>query len=199
MNAPSRRLGVFGGTFDPVHNGHLAAAVNARRALALDRVLVVPARDPWQKHDRELAPADARLAMLEAAMADVDGVEISAMELDRQGPTYTADTLEELHGADRQAELFLIVGADAASDLATWDRQDVIRHLATVVIVSRADIDEPGAPGPGWRVEHVRIPPLAISSTDLRRRAADGDPLDGLMPSAAIRWLRERGLYAGRG
>jgi len=199
MNAPSRRLGVFGGTFDPVHNGHLAAAVNARRALALDRVLVVPARDPWQKQDRELAPAEARLAMLEAAMAGVDGVEVSRMELDRPGPTYTADTLEELHGGDQQADLFLIVGADAASDLATWDRQDVIRDLATVVIVSRADIDEPGAPGPGWRVEHVRIPPLAISSTDLRRRAADGDPLDGLMPSAAIRCLRERGLYAGRG
>jgi nicotinate-nucleotide adenylyltransferase len=194
-----RRLGVFGGTFDPVHNGHLAAAVNARRALRLDRVLVVPARDPWQKQDRQLAPADARMAMLEAAMADVEGVEISRLELDRPGPTYTADTVEELHRQHNDAELFLIVGADAASDLATWDRPDLIRDLTTVVIVSRADIDQPGAPGPGWRVEHVRIPPLAISSTDLRRRAADGDPLDGLMPPAAIRCLRERGLYPGRG
>ncbi|HEV3354415.1 MAG TPA: nicotinate-nucleotide adenylyltransferase [Acidimicrobiales bacterium] len=194
-----RRLGVFGGTFDPVHNGHLAAAVNARRALRLDRVLVVPARDPWQKQDRQLAPADARMAMLEAAMADVEGVEISRLELDRPGPTYTADTVEQLHRQDDAAELFLIVGADAASDLATWDRPDLIRDLTTVVIVSRADIDQPGAPGPGWRVEHVRIPPLAISSTDLRRRAADGDPLDGLMPPAAIRCLRERGLYPGRG
>jgi nicotinate-nucleotide adenylyltransferase len=199
MSAPPRRLGVFGGTFDPVHNGHLAAAVNARRALSLDRVLVVPARDPWQKQDRELAPGEARLAMLEAATAGVDGVEVSRMELDRPGPTYTADTLEELHSGDPEADIFLIVGADAASDLATWERQDVIRDLATVVIVSRADIDEPGAPGPGWRVEHVRIPPLAISSTDLRRRAANGDPLEGLMPPAAIRCLRERGLYAGRG
>jgi len=194
------RLGVFGGTFDPVHNGHLAAAVNARRALGLDRVIVVPARDPWQKQDRELAPAEARLAMLEAAMAGVEGVEISSMELERPGPTYTADTVEELH---RQyagdAELFLIVGADAASDLATWDRPEVIRDLAAIVIVSRADIAEPDAPGPGWRVEHVRIPPLAISSTDLRRRAANGDPLDGLMPAAAIRCLRERGLYPDRG
>jgi nicotinate-nucleotide adenylyltransferase len=194
-----RRLGVFGGTFDPVHNGHLAAAVNARRALRLDMVLVVPARDPWQKQDRELAPADARMAMLEAAMAGVEGVEVSRLELDRPGPTYTADTVEELHRQHNDAELFLIVGADAASDLATWDRPDLIRDLTTVVIVSRADIDQPGAPGPGWRVEHVRIPPLAISSTDLRRRAADGDPLDGLMPPAAIRCLRERGLYPGRG
>jgi nicotinate-nucleotide adenylyltransferase len=193
------RLGVFGGTFDPVHNGHLAAAVNSRRALGLDRVLVVPARAPWQKQDRELAPAAARLAMIEAAMAGIDGVEVSRVELDRPGPTYTADTLEQLHHEQPGAELFLIVGADAASDLATWDRPDVIRDLATVVIVSRADIAEPGAPGPGWRVEHVRIPPLAISSTDLRRRAAEGDPLDGLMPPAAIRCLRERGLYARRG
>jgi nicotinate-nucleotide adenylyltransferase len=194
------RLGVFGGTFDPVHNGHVAAAVNARRAFALDRVLIVPARDPWQKQDRELAPADARLAMLDAAMAGIDGVEVSRLELDRPGPTYTADTVEELHKQyGDSTELFLIVGADAASDLATWDRPDVIRDLTTVVIVSRADIDEPGAPGPGWRVGHVRIPPLAISSTDLRRRAANGDPLEGLMPAAAIRSLRERGLYADRG
>ncbi len=132
-------------------------------------------------------------------MADVAGIEVSRMELDRAGPTYTADTIEELHRDRGDADLFLIVGADAAADLATWERQEVIRDLATVVIVSRADIDEPGAPGPGWRVVHVRIPPLAISSTDLRRRAASGEPLEGLMPPAAIRCLRERGLYAGRG
>jgi len=199
MSAPARRLGVFGGTFDPVHNGHVAAAVNARHAFALDRVLVVLAPHPWQKQDRELAPAEDRLAMLDAAIADIDGIEVSRVELDRPGPTYTADTVEELHRQDGAAELFLIVGADAASDLATWDRPDVLRDLTTIVIVSRADIDEPGAPGPGWRVAHVRIPPLAISSTDLRRRAASGEPLEGLMPPAAIRCLRERGLYAGRG
>ena len=194
-----QRLGVFGGTFDPVHNGHLAAAVNARRALRLDRILVVPARDPWQKQGRELAPMDARLAMLEAAFDGVEGVDVSRLELDRPGPTYTADTVEQLHEQRPDDELFLIVGADAASDLATWDRTEVIRDLTTIVIVSRADIEEPGAPGPDWRVDHVRIPPLAISSTDLRQRAAQGDPLDGLMPAAAIRFLRERGLYAGRG
>ena len=194
-----RRVGVFGGTFDPVHNGHLAAAVNARRALGMDQVLVVPARDPWQKQDRQLAPADDRLAMLEAAFDGVDGVELCRLELDRPGPTYTADTVEELHADRPDDELFLIVGADAASDLATWDRTEVMRDYTTIVIVSRADIPEPGAPGPEWRVEHVRIPPLAISSTDLRRRAAAGEPLDGLMPPAAIRCLRERGLYADRG
>ena len=194
-----QRLGVFGGTFDPVHNGHVAAAVNARRALRLDRVLVIPARAPWQKQDRQLAPVDARLAMLEAAFDGVEGVEVSRLELERPGPTYTADTVEQLHAQRPDDELFLIVGADAAADLATWDRRDVIRDLTTIVIVSRADIDEPGPPGPDWRVEQVRIPPLAISSTDLRQRVANDDPLDGLMPAAAIRCLRERGLYAGRG
>jgi len=141
MSAPARRLGVFGGTFDPVHNGHVAAAVNARRAFALDRVLVVLAPHPWQKQDRELAPAEDRLAMLDAAIADIDGIEVSRVELDRPGPTYTADTVEELHRQDGAAELFLIVGADAASDLATWDRPDVLRDLTTIVIVSRAAID----------------------------------------------------------
>ena len=90
-----RRVGVFGGTFDPVHNGHVAATVNARRALRLDRVLVVPARDPWQKQDRQLAPVDDRLAMLEAAFDGIDGVDVCRLELDRPGPTYTADTIEE--------------------------------------------------------------------------------------------------------
>jgi nicotinate-nucleotide adenylyltransferase len=179
-----------------VHNGHVAAAVNARRALGLDKVLVVPAREPWQKKDRALTPAEDRLAMLEAAMDGVDGVEVSRIELDRPGPTYTADTLDELSHQSPAPQLFLIVGADAAADLATWNRPDVLRDLATIVIVTRADVDEPPAPGPGWRVEHVRMPALEISSTDLRRRAAAGQPLDGLMPPAAIRSLRERGLYA---
>ena len=177
----------------------MAAAVNARSAYALDRVLVVLAPHPWQKQDRELTPAEDRMAMLDAAMVDIDGIEVSRLEFDRPGPTYTSDTVEELHRRHAGAELFLIVGADAASDLASWDRPDVLRDLTTILIVSRADIDEPGAPGPGWRAAHVRIPPLAISSTDLRRRAAVGEPLDGLMPPAAIRYLRERGLYAGRG
>jgi nicotinate-nucleotide adenylyltransferase len=175
----------------------LAAAVNARRSLALERVLVVPARDPWQKKDRALTPAEERLAMLTAAVDGIDGLEVSRLELDRPGPTYTADTLEELSGQSPAPELFLIVGADAAADLATWDRPDVLRKLATIVIVSRADVAEPRSPGPEWRVEHVRMPALEISSTDLRRRAAAGEPLDGLMPPAAIRSLRERGLYPG--
>ena len=197
--ADGPRLGVFGGTFDPVHNGHLVAALGARHALGLDTVLMVPARQPWQKQDRALAPAEDRCAMLEAAVAGVDGLEVSRLELDREGPTYTADTLEDLSRRQPPPQLFLIVGADAARDLATWHRPDAIRALAVLVIVSRGDATGTGGPGAGWRTEQVRIPALEISSTDLRRRAAAGEPLEGLMPLAAVRCLRERGLYAHRG
>src|SRR3954452_23272754 len=120
--AGGARLGVFGGTFDPVHNGHLVAATGARHALRLDRVLMVPAGDPWQKRDQDLAPAEDRLAMLRAAVDGVEGLEVDLVELERSGPSYTADTIEDLRRAHPDDELFLILGADAAADLDTSDR-----------------------------------------------------------------------------
>lgn len=196
--AGGERLGVFGGTFDPVHNGHLAAAVNVRSALALDRVLMVPAGEPWQKQHRFVAPGEDRLAMLSAAIEGVDGLEVSRLEIDRAGPTYTADTVEELRAAQPDADLFLILGADAAADIDTWDRIDVVERETELVVVTRAGTPEGAALPASWpRLHHVRIPALEISSSDLRRRAARGEPLDGLMPAAAIRCLRERGLYPG--
>jgi nicotinate-nucleotide adenylyltransferase len=195
------RLGVFGGTFDPIHVGHLVAAVNARHALDLDRVLFVVANQPWQKSGRRLTPAEDRFAMVAAAVAGSPGFEASRIEIDRGGDTYTADTLEELGGAGAAGgavELFLIVGADVGSEMDTWRRPEVVRQLATLVVV-----DRPGAPelqlGPGWRVERVAIPHLDVSASDLRRRAAAGLPLDWLVPAAAISCIRERGLYAGGG
>jgi nicotinate-nucleotide adenylyltransferase len=195
------RLGVFGGTFDPIHVGHLVAAVNARHALDLDRVLFVVANQPWQKSGRRLTPAEDRFAMIAAAVAGSPGFEASRIEIDRGGDTYTADTLEELGGAGAAGgavELFLIVGADVGSEMDTWRRPEVVRQLATLVVV-----DRPGAPelqlGPGWRVERVAIPHLDVSASDLRRRAAAGLPLDWLVPAAAISCIRERGLYAGGG
>ena len=196
--AGEERLGVFGGTFDPVHNGHLAAAVNVRSALRLDRVLMIPAGAPWQKQDRFVAPAADRLAMLTAAVDGVDGLEVSRVEVDRDGPTYTADTIEELRARHPDAELFLILGADAAADIKTWDRVDVLERETALVVVTRAGTPESTALSRTWgRVHHVQIPALEISSSDLRRRAASDEPLDGLMPAAAIRCLRERGLYPG--
>ena len=170
------------------------AAVNVRHALALDRVLLVVANQPWQKSGRVITPAADRLAVVQAAVEDTHGVEASSLEIDRGGDSYTADTLEQL--VDEERELFLIVGEDVAHLLHTWRRPDVVARLATLVVVTRGG-SPPAHVGEPWKVEHVQIPALDISSSDLRARAADGRPLDYLVPRPAIDCIRERGLYAG--
>lgn len=197
----SARIGIFGGTFDPIHVGHLVAAVNARFTLNLDRVLFVVANEPWQKIDgRSVTPALDRLATVEAALGDVQGLEASRIEIDRGGPSYTADTVAELRSANPDAQLFLIVGADVVASLDTWERLDEIRKETTIVVVNRpgSTIIEPGPAGPleGWDAVAIEIPEIELSSTDLRERAADGRPLDYLIPEAAVRLIRARHLYA---
>lgn len=187
------RLGVFGGTFDPVHVGHVVAAVEARRVLGLDRVLLVVAGDPWQKRGQVVASAADRLAVVEAAVAGIDGLEASDIEVARPGPTYTLDTIEALAGPGR--ELFLVVGADVVAGLATWRGTDRLARLATLAVVDRAGTAEVDAPPPPWRCRRVPIPRLEISSTDLRRRAAQGWPLDGFVPPGGCRVISERRLY----
>ncbi len=171
--------------------------MNVRHALALDRVLLVVANHPWQKSGRRITPAADRLAVVEAAVAGTQGVEASAIEIERGGDSYTADTLEQLAAEDPARELFLVVGADVAAELHTWRRPDVVAGLATVAVVTRGG-SPPVEVGRPWRVEHVRIPTLEVSSSDLRARAADGRPLDHLVPLPAVACIRERGLYAGR-
>ncbi len=195
------RIGIFGGTFDPVHVGHLVAAVNVRHALDLDKVLMVVANRPWQKvGERDVTPAADRLALVEAAVAASPGVEASSIEVDRGGDSYTADTVEELGRLEPGAELYLVVGADVAGDLSTWERLDAVRSAVTLVVVNRPGHRSvplgPGGPLSGWRAVAIEIPALEISSTDLRDRAATGRPLDFLIPEPAIRVIRERGLYA---
>ena len=170
--------------------------MNVRHALRLDRVLLVVANQPWQKSGRAITPAADRLAVVEAAVAGTEGVEASALEIDRGGDSYTADTLEQLVEQGPGRELFLVVGADVAAELDTWRRTDVVARLATVVVVTRGGM-APVDVQPPWRVEQVTIPALEISSSDLRARAADGRPLDHLIPRPAIDCIRERGLYAG--
>src|SRR5688572_6330526 len=132
------RLGIFGGTFDPPHVGHLVTAVNVRHELDLDRVLLVVSNVPWQKvGTRAISPASARFAMVEAAVADVDGLEASRIELDAGGPSYTADTLATLRAEDPSRDLFVILGADAAAGVLTWERWEEVRDQATVVAVER--------------------------------------------------------------
>jgi nicotinate-nucleotide adenylyltransferase len=189
---PHERIGILGGTFDPVHVGHLMDASAARHQLGLDRVLVVVARDPWQKHGRVVAPAEQRFEMLVAALDGVAGIEASRIELDRDGPTYTIDTVEQLTAPGR--ELVLVMGSDVAGALDSWHRVDELRELVTLAIVDRDDA--PLADPEGWRVVRVGVPRMELSSTDLRRRVAAGEPIEFLVPMPAVRVLRAHGLYA---
>ena len=187
------RLGLLGGTFDPVHVGHLVAAQEALVSLRLDRVLIVVAGDPWQKAGGVHAPADVRLAMVEAAVEGVAGLEASGIEVDRPGPSYTADTLAQLASPGR--EIFVIVGSDVAAHLDTWVRVDEVRELATLVIVQRAGEAAARVDLGGWRVERVTMPRLDLSATEIRRRVEQGLPIDFVVPSGAVRIIRDRGLY----
>ncbi len=197
-DAPGRsgplRLGMFGGTFDPPHVGHLVTAVNVRHALALDAVVLMVANVPWQKEGtRTITPALDRLAMVEAAVRDVDGLQAGRHEIDLGGPSFTADTLAVLGEEFPDAELFTIVGDDAAAGLPTWERSGDVVTRSRMVVVDR----------PGQAVElsgdvdwiHVEVPHLDVSSTDLRARIVDGRPLDYLVTAPVLRVIEERGLY----
>ncbi|HZU78760.1 MAG TPA: nicotinate-nucleotide adenylyltransferase [Acidimicrobiales bacterium] len=192
-----RRVGVFGGTFDPIHVGHLVAALEAREALDLDEVLLVVANDPWQKSGaRPLTPAEDRFAVVAEAVAGISGLSASRLEIDRGGPSYTADTVRQLAATEPDAELFLVVGDDVAAELGTWQRVDEIVGLVTLVVVDRFGV-QPVPPPPGWRVRRVTIPALEISSSDLRARLSEGRNVHFLVPEPAIRCIRARDLYAG--
>ena len=188
------RLGLFGGTFDPPHVGHLVTAVNVRHALQLDAVLLIVANVPWQKEgERRITPADDRLAMVEAAVERVEGLIASRLEIDHGGNSYTADTLAALRTMHPQAELFTIVGDDAAAGLPTWERfHEVVANSHLVVV------DRPGAPvelPTAFEWLRVEVPRLEVSSTDLRARIGDGRPLDYLVTDPVLEVIRARGLY----
>ncbi len=191
----SERLGIFGGTFDPPHIGHLVTAVNVRFELSLDRLLLVVNNVPWQKvNSRPISPAQDRLAMVEAAVAHVQGIEASRLEIDAGGVSYTANTLAALLTEDPTRELFLVLGADAAAGLPTWERADEVRDMATIVAVARPGSGE-ATPLPGWRWIRVEVPRLDVSSTDLRARVRDGRPLDYLVAHEVVDCITARGLY----
>ena len=178
--------------------GHLVTAVNVRHALQLDVVLMMVANVPWQKVGaRPISPAEVRLELVRAAVADVDGLEASALEIELGGPSYTADTLAALSRTYPDASLFTIVGDDAAALFETWQRYDDVARLSTLVVV-----DRPGAPvelSPRYRWEHVEVPHLEVSSTDLRDRVRDGRPLDYLVTAPVQHLIASLGLYAEAG
>jgi nicotinate-nucleotide adenylyltransferase len=189
------RVGVFGGTFDPIHVAHLAVAMAARHQLRLDRVLLMVANVPWQKAKlRHISDAADRLAMVQAAVEGYDGLEASDLEMRRGGDSYTADTLRELSSADR--ELFLIIGSDLVDDLTTWKRWEEIPPLCTLAVAHRPTEDESGELAPGWKSVTVRLPALEISSTELREMASEGRPIDFLVPGPVIDVIEAKCLYA---
>jgi nicotinate-nucleotide adenylyltransferase len=195
------RLGVLGGTFDPPHAGHVAAAAACRDRLGLDRVLFVVANDPWQKSPvRVISPAEDRLAMVAAAVEGIDGAEASRIELDRGGPSYTIETVEALAEAARAEgipppEVFLIVGADVVDTLSTWHRSGDLARAVTLVVVGRPGVETPRAV-PGWRLEVVDGTGIDVSSSEVRTLVAEERPIGGLVPPAVEHCIALRGLYA---
>ncbi len=198
---PVPRIGVFGGTFDPPHVGHLVAAINVRHALSLTSVILMVANIPWQKIDqRRITPSGDRLAMVAAAVRTVDGLEAGDLEIRAGGHSYTADTLAELGRRHPEAELFTIVGDDAAAGFTTWERAEEVAARSTLVVVDRPGVavDLPPVPG-GATWLRVEVPHLEVSSTDLRARFVDGRPLDYLVTDPVLAVIAERGLYAEAG
>ena len=194
MITTGKRLGVLGGTFDPPHVGHLVAAVNVRHSLRLDRCCSPSPTVRGRRSARgRSSPAVDRLAMVEAAVADVDGLEASDIELDGAATPSRSTRSTELLAEDPDRELFVIVGQDAAAGMPTWERIDDLRERA-----GSSWSSDPARPSPcpaGWEFDRVEVPRLEVSSTDLRARAVDGRPLDYLVPAGVISVLADRRLY----
>jgi nicotinate-nucleotide adenylyltransferase len=179
------RIGVFGGRFDPPHSGHVAVAGAAMRQLGLDRLLVVPSRQPPHR-DAGTTPPEIRFAMAQAAFPGPGRVEVSRIELDRDGPDYTDQTLAAL---EPEGRLFLIVGADHA-DLPGWRNAERIRELATLVVAPR-----PGLPPPGSDVVALQMEPVDLASTSIRDSVCRGADLGDLVPAAVAEIIASEGLY----
>jgi nicotinate-nucleotide adenylyltransferase len=189
------KIGVLGGTFDPIHNAHLLLAEQAREQLQLDRVLFIPAGDPWRKASRRVAPAQHRLAMTRLAIDGVAGFVVDDCEVTREGPSYTADTVSELHDRYKRDEIFLLLGEDALADLPFWHEPESIAENATIVVAPRGGVVLPELPFDADRIVRIKMPFLDISSTDLRDRARHGKSLRYLVPDVVAEYIREHKVY----
>lgn len=195
--SPEQRVGLLGGVFDPVHNGHLIAAEAAREACGLRRVMFIPAADPPHKRYTGLASAETRAEMVRLAIQDHPCFELSPVELRRAGRSYTVDTLSELRQTlGEKTGLFLIIGADNVTEMATWHRPDRILSLATVVVARRPGATPDRAdPALTRGMRFVETPLIEISSTDIRRRVREGRSIRYLVPREVEKYIYEHGLY----
>jgi nicotinate-nucleotide adenylyltransferase len=190
-----RKIGVMGGTFDPVHHGHLVAASEVADRYGLDEVVFVPTGQPWQKVERDVSPAEDRYLMTVIATASNPRFTTSRVDIERGGPTYTVDTLSDLHTAMPDAALFFITGADALAQILSWRDVDRVFRYAHFVGVTR--------PGYELGVDHlpvgvaslVEVPAMAISSTECRERVAQGRPVWYLVPDGVVQYIAKRDLY----
>lgn len=192
---PKQRIGVMGGTFNPIHNGHLVAASEVAHAYHLDEVVFVPTGAPWMKTGTGVAPAEDRYLMAVIACAANPRFRVSRVDIDRPGPTYTFDTLRDLHRIYPDAELYFISGADAIAEIMKWKKADQLWDLAHFVAVTR-----PGHPLslstlPNKDVDLLEIPALAISSTDCRDRVRRGSPVWYLVPDGVVQYITKNRLY----
>jgi len=192
-----RQIGVMGGTFDPIHHGHLVAASEVAHIFALDEVIFVPTGQPYQKDNRQVSAAEDRYLMTVIATASNPRFSVSRVDIDRPGPTYTIDTLRELRAANNpRDELYFITGADALAEILTWHDVDELFTLAHFVGCTRPGHRLSGAGLPDDKVSLVEIPALAISSTECRARTEAGEPVWYLVPDGVVQYIAKRKLYA---
>ncbi|KXK63521.1 nicotinate-nicotinamide nucleotide adenylyltransferase [Micromonospora rosaria] len=196
MEERIRRVGIMGGTFDPIHHGHLVAASEVANRFGLDEVVFVPTGQPWQKADTPVSPAEDRYLMTVVATASNPDFQVSRVDIDRDGPTYTVDTLRDLHALyGAQTRLFFITGADALERILSWKDLTEIFELAHFIGVTRPGFELTAAHLPADAVSLVQVPAMAISSTDCRARVARGEPVWYLVPDGVVQYIAKRGLY----
>jgi nicotinate-nucleotide adenylyltransferase len=190
------RVGIMGGTFDPIHHGHLVAASEVADRFGLDQVVFVPTGQPWQKSEFAVSPAEDRYLMTVIATASNPRFTVSRVDVDRAGPTYTVDTLRDLRAAyGGEAELFFITGADALDKILSWKDAEDLFSLAHFVGVTRPGFDLSAEHLPAASVSLVQVPAMAISSTNCRRRVEEGKPVWYLVPDGVVQYIAKRGLY----
>ncbi|WP_375490109.1 nicotinate-nucleotide adenylyltransferase [uncultured Jatrophihabitans sp.] len=191
----TRRIGIMGGTFDPIHHGHLVAASEVAALFELDEVVFVPTGEPWQKSERVVSPAEHRYLMAVIATASNPRFWVSRVDIDRDGPTYTIDTIRDVAAQRPGAELFFITGADALSQILSWkDAADVLR-LAKFVGVTRPGYELSDEHLPTDSVTLLDVPALAISSSACRERVAAGRPVWYLVPDGVVQYINKHRLY----
>jgi nicotinate-nucleotide adenylyltransferase len=195
----ARRVGVMGGTFDPVHHGHLVAASEVGSRFDLDEVIFVPTGQPWQKSERAVSPAEHRYLMTVIATASNPRFTVSRVDIDRPGPTFTTDTLRDLADERPGADLYFITGADALAKILSWKDADELFELAYFIGVTRPGHRLDGTGLPADRVSLLEVPAMAISSTDCRERVREGLPVWYLVPDGVVQYINKHRLYDAPG